>query len=307
MYTFIVNPHSRSGLGLELWNTVESSLKERGIRYQVYLTRYQHHATGIVRELTSDQKRHTIIVLGGDGTINEVINGITSLSKVTLGYIPIGSSNDFARSLGLPTDPLRALDNILTPVNYTAIDIGILTYGDTTRRFAVSSGLGFDAGVCHEVMVSRLKIWLNKIKLGKLTYVGIALKQILALTPGKMTILLDGKRKMVFDKVYFTTAMNLPYEGGGFKFCPKADSTDGMLNVIVIANLSKLKVLALLPTAFKGWHTRFNGVFTYTCKKIDIISEKALPVHTDGEPVFRQTQISACLEPEKLRIIGAPL
>lgn len=307
MYTFIVNPNSRSGIGLRLWNSVESVLKSRNIRYQVFFTKYQHHATSIARKLTSDLGRHTIIALGGDGTINEVINGITCLSKVTLGYIPTGSGNDFARSMLLPTDPLKALDNILTPVNYTSINIGILSYEDTKRRFAVSSGIGFDAGVCHEVMVSRLKILLNKIKLGKLTYVGIALKRILTLTPRSMTLLLDDGRKIVFNRVYFATAMNLPYEGGGFKFCPKADSGDDLLDIIVISNMPKLKALSLLPTAFIGWHTRFNGVNTYTCKKIDIISESPLPVHADGEPVLNQTHIKIRLEPEKLRIIGSPL
>ncbi|MGF0033321.1 diacylglycerol/lipid kinase family protein [Bariatricus sp. SGI.154] len=307
MYTFIVNPNSRSGTGLRLWNSVESVLKARNVRYQVFFTKYQHHATGIARKLTSDLERHTIIALGGDGTINEVINGITSLSKVTLGYIPTGSGNDFARSLRLPTDPLKALDNILTPVNYTSINIGVLSYEDVKRRFAVSSGIGFDAGVCHEVMVSRLKILLNKIRLGKLTYVGIALKRIITLTPRSMTLLLDDERKIVFDRVYFATAMNLAYEGGGFKFCPKADSGDDLLDMIVISNMPKLKALSLLPTAFKGWHTRFKGVNTYTCKKIDIISEVPLPLHADGEPILSQTHMNVCLEPEKLRIIGTPL
>ncbi len=304
MYTFIVNPNARSGLGHRLWTLVENDLKRRNTKYQVFFTRYQRHAIKIIRELTSDLKRHTIIVLGGDGTINEVINGITQLSNVTLGYIPIGSSNDFARGLRLPTDTQKALDNILTPTKYTPVNIGVLTYNGKKRRFIVSSGIGFDAGVCHEAAVSRIKLLLNRLHLGKLTYVGIALRQILALQPQEMTLILDDSRKITFNKTYFAAAMNLMYEGGGFMFCPNADSQDDRLDIIVIANLSKLKILALLPTAYKGWHTRFRGVNIYTCKKVDITSTAALPVHTDGEPILRQTKASICLESEKLRIIG---
>lgn len=306
MYTFIVNPNARSGLGQRLWLLIEADLKERGTEYQVFFTKYQRHATRIVRELTSDLERHTLIILGGDGTINEAVDGIARLEKVTLGYIPIGSSNDFARGLGLPTDTRQALDNILNPSRYSYINIGVLAYDDRRRRFAVSSGIGFDAGVCHEAAVSRIKLILNRLRLGKLTYVGIALRQLLTLTPAKMTILLDDVRRLTFDRTYFTAAMNLMYEGGGFKFCPNACFGDDCLDIIVAANLPKLKILTLLPTAYKGWHTRFRGIHIYRCQKIDIISSVSLPVHTDGEPVLRQTKISIFLEPGKLRVIGGP-
>jgi YegS/Rv2252/BmrU family lipid kinase len=307
-YIFIVNPNSRSGMGHRIWNTVRPVLNERGIRYRVFFTKYQRHAVRIVRELTSDGKCHTIVVLGGDGTVNEVVNGIADLSKITLGYIPTGSSNDFARSLRLPTDPLKALDNILRPSRYLSVNIGVLTYdrNKKKRRFAVSSGIGFDAGICHEAMVSRMKILLNRLHLGKLTYVGIALRQILSLTPGKITLVLDDTRRLSFDRAYFATAMNCKYEGGGFKFCPNADCCDGLLDIIVISGLSKFKLLTLLPTAYKGWHTRFRRVYTFTCKKAAITGITPLPVHADGEPVFKQAKAVMSLEPEKLRVIAVP-
>lgn len=305
-YTFIVNPNSRSGLGRRLWNQVEPVLKERKVKYQVFFTKYRHHATKIVRKLTADRKCHRIVVLGGDGTINEVVGGIESLSLVILGYIPTGSSNDFARSLHLPTDPLSALNNILAPSRYLPVNIGILNYNGEKRRFIVSSGMGFDAGICHEAMVSPLKTLLNRFRLGKLTYVGIALRQILTLTPGPITVTLEDSRKLHFKKAYFATAMNLPYEGGGFKFCPNADCRDGLLDVIVISGLSRLKILTLLPTAYKGWHTRFRGVYNYTCRKVEIASRLPLPLHTDGEPVPHQRLVSMSLEDEKLRVIAAP-
>lgn len=303
-YIFIVNPNSRSGQGYRLWEQVEPVLKERRIRYQALFTKYRQHAVKMVQELTAGLNHHTIVVVGGDGTINEVVNGIEDLSKVTLGYIPMGSSNDFARSLHIPTDPIQALNNILSPSRCLSVNIGILRYEDKKRRFAVSSGMGFDAGICHEAMVSPIKSLLNTLRLGKLTYVGIALRQILTIAPGQITVTLDDSRKLHFKRAYFATAMNLPFEGGGFKFCPDADCKDGLLDVIVISGLSKLKILTLLPTAYKGWHTRFSGVYLFTCRKMEIASSISLPLHTDGEPVLRQTNISISLESENLRIIA---
>ena len=121
-----------------------------------------------------------------------------------------------------------------------------------------------------------------------------------------LTLTLDDGRQVRYPHTYFAAAMNLRFEGGGFMFCPKADYKDGLLDIIVISGLPKLKVLALLPTAFKGWHVRFKGIHITSCKSVDITSERALPLHTDGEPVFRQTHINLCLEPDQLRIIAAP-
>lgn len=303
MYTFIVNPNARSGLGHKVWNDIEVILKERNVNYRVYFTRYQGHACEIVRKLTSCRKKCTLIALGGDGTINEVINGIADFSKVTFGYIPIGSSNDFARGAGLSSDYRTALEHILLPSEYTYINIGILEYQDKKRRFAVSSGIGFDAGVCHEIAVSHAKTFLNRLGLGKLSYAYIAVRRILTLSRKPGTLILDGKQKISFQKVYFAAAMNHKYEGGGFKFCPKASSKDDILDIIVVADLSKLKILCLLPTAFKGWHTVFKGIYTYRCKTADFYSEAPLPVHTDGEPVLAQKGVSFSLEPNRLRLI----
>lgn len=303
MYTFITNPNARSGLGGKIWADIEQVLKERHISYQVFLTKYQRHATALARNLTASGTEQTIVVLGGDGTINEVINGIADYEKTTLGYIPIGSSNDFARHFKLSTDPVKALDAILAPSGYAYMNVGELAYQNKKKKFAVSTGIGFDAAVCHQAVISKLKLLLNRLKLGKLTYVSIALDRLFYLKPKGMTITLDSTKKLIFPQVFFTAVMNHPYEGGGFKFCPKADPCDDVLDVIIISGMPKLKALFLLPTAFKGKHVKYKGVYTYTCKKVTIESEQALPVHTDGEPIFLQRTLSASLHPHKLRVI----
>lgn len=86
MYIFIVNPHARSGLGHVVWDELESILKKQNIPYKAYFTKYQKHATEIARKATSDDAPSTLVVLGGDGTINEVVNGIQDYEKVILGY-----------------------------------------------------------------------------------------------------------------------------------------------------------------------------------------------------------------------------
>lgn len=303
MYSFIINPHARTGLGLKVWQRLETYLKEQNLEYQAYITRYPNHAAEYARRLTKGRKEVTLIALGGDGTINEVVNGIQDFSKVTLGYIPIGSSNDFARSMELSRDPETMLKQILSPSKYTYINIGRMKYKDTVRRFAVSSGIGFDADVCfHNNTSAKMKRWLNRLKLGKLSYTGVALFLLMALKPRPMTLILDGVEKS-FHRVFFATAMNQRYEGGGFKFCPEADPGDGLLDIIVIADMPKLKALLLLPTAFKGWHVHFKGVHTFTCKEAHIVSEAVLPVHTDGESAVRSSKISFSLEPSKLKFI----
>ena len=183
------------------------------------------------------------------------------------------------------------------------MNVGVLDYENKHRRFAVSTGIGFDAAVCHQVMVTPLKAFLNRLKLGKLTYLGVALHKLLTSKPVTMTVTTETGETKTYHKVYFTAVMNLKYEGGGFNFCPAASGTDDRLDIITVSELTRLKVLCLLPTAFKGWHTRFRGITLDTCTEVTITSDRALPVHTDGEPVFLQSDIHVRLEKEKLRII----
>lgn len=306
MYTFIVNANSRSGLGKEIWGKIEKRLQTLAIPYQVFFTMPHHRTKTFIRELTADKAEHVLVIVGGDGTVNEVISGISYPSKVTLGYIPTGSGNDFARGLQLPTDPMRALDLILSHRNILNMDIGELSYKNKNRRFVVSSGFGFDAAICHEVVVSHWKAKLNRLKLGKLVYVLVALRQWFHLKPEKVTITLDGQTTHTFKKCYFIASMNLPYEGGGFMFAPTADPSDGKLSVCILADLTKWKMLLLLPTALWGKHIHFKGVYTYTCNQIHIHSQKPRALHTDGEPLYLQRDVTLRCLPEQFRIITPP-
>jgi lipid kinase, YegS/Rv2252/BmrU family len=303
MYSFIVNPHSRSGRGLKIWRQLKPIIEEKQIIYTAYFTKQSNHASEIVKTIISDGQEHTFIILGGDGTLDEVLNGICDFDKVSIGYIPTGSSNDFARSLNLPTDPTKALNNILSSTHSKALDIGILKYGNETRNFMVSAGIGFDAAVCHQAAISKWKTFMNHIKMGKLTYLGIALSRILFSKPSAMTLTLNNNKPIHFKRVYFIAFMNHPYEGGGFKFCPGAKYDDGILDVIVAHNISKPRILTILPLAFKGTHIHKKGIEIHTCKHAFVDSTTSSPVHTDGEPIYVGQQISATLSPRQIKLL----
>ena len=264
MYYFIVNPSSRSGRGRRVWQQVEEELERLSMEYRVFFTSGPSHATTLAADITRRPGRHTLVAVGGDGTINEVINGIRDFERITFAYIPTGSSNDFARSLGLPWEPLAALHNILHPTYYRRIDLGQMEYGNKTRLFAVSCGMGFDAAVCREAFRSRIKHVLNRVGLGKLTYVGIALHQMLLLKAHPIHMTVDSSLKKTFPKTFFISVLNCPYEGGGLKLCPKASPSDKRLDFCVVERMNKFSLpyaphcLFWTPHPFSGDPHRYR-------------------------------------------------
>lgn len=303
-YTFIVNSKSRSGRGGMIWDLLEPALKKSRTDYEVFYTKFAGHAARIAADITADGLEHTLVVVGGDGTVNEVINGLSYYAKVTLGYIPVGSGNDFTRALHLPSDPQKALENVLHPGRRVPMDVGRVCCGGRDFRFAVSAGIGFDAAVCHQAAVSKVKVVLNRLGLGKLTYLAIALKSLLAERPLPAELIIDGGTVKRFASTYFVAIMNHPYEGGGFCFCPQAEIGDGFLDVIVAHDLPKWKILLLLPTAFYGKHVKYKGISIYRGREIAVKMKKRLPVHTDGEPVAAEASIKAEPEPERLMVLA---
>ncbi len=303
MYHFIVNPNARTGKGEGIWKMVETQLDASGVDYSVYFTKHPKHGTELARKLTFDDIPRNIVVIGGDGTMNEVVNGIVNSKNLTLGYIPAGSSNDLARSLGIPSDPLEALDIILKPGSFMEMDIGVTRCGDVERRFAVSSGVGYDAAVCHVAINSGFKKKLNKIRMGKLTYFGIALQQLFVRKPFGATLILDDTKEYKFDRVVFMAAHNQRFEGGGFMFCPEALSDDGVPDAIVADSPPPPRLAPPLPKALKGEHIGKKGIYTFKASQVEIKCDSPQPVHLDGEigGVLPEVKIS-CLK-NKVRII----
>lgn len=317
MYHIIINPASRSGRGARIWTgQIEPELIEKNVAYQAYFSEKAGEVRRLAEQITTEHTDDTdlkLIVLGGDGTVNEALQGIADLSKVILGYIPTGSSNDLARDLGISKDPKQALELILQNTAPRVMDLGRLTYLDEdqpeeSRLFAVSCGIGFDAAVCAEAMNSRIKDTMNRMGLGKLTYLGIALKQLLTARKVSCTLTLEdpvhGEQTVLqLPRFLFVTCMSHRYEGGGFMFCPPAVDSDGILDLCCVGNISKGLVLLALPTAFFGKHYFVKGIDAYTATQMSITTSAPLWVHTDGEVTRKSCGFRVECLPGAIRMI----
>lgn len=316
MYHIIINPASRSGKGIKLWTQqIVPKLHSEKIPFRAYFSKHVGDVAQQVRDICENIKQesetngHTpensvLIILGGDGTMNEALQGLDLSLPITLGYIPTGSSNDFARDLGIPKDPVAALELILKGGKVTPMDVGTITYPNGEHRnFAVSCGIGYDAAVCAELLSSRFKTLCNKIGLGKLCYLGIALKQLFATKAVDATLTLDDKEPISIGKMLFITGMIHRYEGGGFMFCPNAAADDGLFDLCVAGDLPKLLILFALPTAFYGKHYMFKGISGYRAARIKIETSVPLWVHTDGEVGHKTTSLTVTCKPKAMRII----
>ena len=311
MFHIIVNPQSSTGRGKSKWDSIEK----------------------ICGELTSTGEECTLVILGGDGTMNAVVNGIRDFESTKVGFIQTGTGNDLVKGLGISSDIETLIDSILRNEVVRVCDIGRVTYHNrssildvfthkpldpssemsqadrgadgypgSVRLFNISAGIGFDAAVCQQADNSKLKLLLNKIRMGKLIYISEAIHMILASPMVGMKIDCDGYTYMK-PRTLFAVVMNTCYEGGGFKFCPDAVNTDGELDLFGANDLNRLNFFRIFPTAYDGSHMRFKGLFADKGKRIRIRSAVPLWVHTDGEVLCKSSCITVDLYPHKLRLI----
>lgn len=307
MYHIIINPASGSGKGLKVWHKkIEPALQHRGVSYTPYFSEKSGDVAKLAENiLITDRSRPiVIVVIGGDGSLNEALYGMPDTDAVILGYIPTGSSNDLARDLNLPKNPIDALDIVVNTGRPMFMDLARLTYDDGSERlFAVSCGIGFDAAVCEEVKHVKMKSFLNKCGLGVLTYLGVALKQLFTAQEVSCRIFLDDNSPIEIKSFLFIAAMLHRYEGGGFKFCPAADDRDGLLNICTVGKLPKLLILLALPTAYLGIHYIFKGITHYTASCIRVEASKPLWVHTDGEVTRTSCSFTASCLPKSIQLL----
>lgn len=340
-YYFIVNPGSRTGKGMGLWQQLEERIKAGNIEYEVFKTAKGGDATEFAKKICAEhpeQKR--IIMVGGDGTANEIVNGLSGYENFELGYVPTGSSNDLARGFGITQDSAAALEKVLASNTTREVDHGIVEFvgeetkggsdgktnaGDakapgktagtgkepepeggadaTCRKFAVSSGVGYDADICYEALNSSLKSFLNKIGLGKLIYYILGIKLIFTNKRAAVKVTVDGGKPITYKKLLFAAAMNTQYEGGGMPMGPGADPTDGKVTVCVVHDISRIKHMLLMSSILKGKHIRHKGVELITCKSMEIEADRPLVVHTDGEFAGKHRVVRFSCVPEKVKML----
>lgn len=304
MYYFIVNPKAQSGKGEIVWKNIERVLRRKNIPYEVLFTKMKGQAGLLARKVAETQGiSKTIVAMGGDGTVGEVMEGIWDHPEITLGYIPFGSGNDFARGLGISTNWKKALKGILEEKHRIHVQPGRMEFDGHVRHFGESMGMGFDAAVCDGANRMRFKSFFNRWGLGKFTYTGVAVKLLVTSSCEEMKIRIDGKEIHRYSKVLFACGMNGPYEGGGFKFAPSAGVDDGFLHLCVVSDVPVYKRFLLLPKALKGRHVGADGIYMFKCSKIEIISKYPKLIQGDGEVYGPVKKVTACLEPYKIPLV----
>lgn len=306
MYHFIVNPKSRSGKGINVWEQLHKELQKRSVSFTFHLTEYAGHARKLAAVLTAAPEENCILIaVGGDGTVNEVLCGISDFKRVIFGVIPVGSGNDYCRGLKLHSDPLKALLHILEAPELSYIDLGAVRWETSEKEhlFSISCGMGMDAFVCKKALTSRSKTILNKLGLGKLTYLILTVSTLFSMKPCDFSVSMINGETLQFPKAIFLAAMNFRTEGGGVPMAPNADASDGKIDLCIAYGIPKWKTFFLLPFLVCARHEKFECFKIIRCPSCSVQSSLPMAVHTDGEYMgsFHNAEFF-CL-PEKLHII----
>ena len=308
MIHFIVNEHSKSGKGACVWKQVETLLIKEEETYRIWKTEYAGHATKLAEEISQlEENEIKLVVVGGDGTINEVINGIAKYEKVRLGIIPTGSGNDCARGLGISGKPEELLLRILESKGTQAIDLGKVSWQENdkkkSRLFMISAGVGMDALVCKKSMTSKIKKVMNRMGLGKLTYLIITVQSLLSMQTANTKAVIDKERKTLYKNHIFSAVMNFKAEGGGVPMAPSADAKDGLLSICTVYGIPKFCTFFLLPFLVAAKHEKFRGVKIENCSSCEFALDKQMTLHTDGEYCGEVTKVEFECLPAKLKIL----
>ncbi|MBO5998807.1 MAG: YegS/Rv2252/BmrU family lipid kinase [Lachnospiraceae bacterium] len=325
MIHFIINPKGASGKTMQIWEKTESILKELNVEYKAHFSEKGYRIPDICREICGEtQDTVDIAVLGGDGSMNDAVNGITDFDRVRLGLIPAGSGNDMVRDMDLP-DLDELVRRIARQTTCRMTDVGEVIYypagspagtEPVHRFFNVSSGAGFDAAICVDVDRSKAKGLFNRLGIGKLIYLFVAIRLIFTMKPSRMTLegritdMKTGKeetyteeRPLVFENAMFAAAMNHQFEGGGFRFCPDSSIDDGMLDICLPDGLGVADFFKLFPKAAKGRHTENAGVNMLRTDRIRIRSSSPVWIHTDGEVCAESADLMFGIAAKKLKLL----
>lgn len=286
MYYFIVNEHGGSGKAKKTWNEVKRLMHENDIEYKAWKSQGEGHAAKLVKRIleTENTEELRLVVVGGDGTFNEALNGISDFDRVRVGLVPTGSGNDFARGAGIPQDTRLAVEKILHSKEARNMDLGLVTTDAGEQRiFAISSGIGLDAIVCKRVTDSKLKRMLNRLQLGKFSYILMTVYTVFSMEYVKVKAAFDGQEPVTYDRLIFLAGMNMRTEGGGVPMTPAAEYDDGLLSVCIASGLPKWRAFLALPQLMLAKHLNIKGFSIVNCKDVDITAEKPMILHADGE------------------------
>ncbi|UCZ54853.1 YegS/Rv2252/BmrU family lipid kinase [Bacillus shivajii] len=234
-----------------------------------------------------------VIVVGGDGTLHQTIQHLHDID-VPFGLIPSGSGNDFGRSLKISNNTKKAIKRIIhnQPKTYDLLRV-------QDKRVLSIVGIGVDAVTASLCQHSKLKKWLNRAFLGKLTYLLFFFKAIKQYEPVQATIT-DENGKQTFDRVWLIAGGNTNYYGGGIPICPQSDPHDGKADLVIVHGLSLIKLVVILPSVFFRRHLSLPYVHSMSGTTFQIESSHQTPVQGDGEKLC-QTPITVTVEQDAVR------
>lgn len=267
---FIVNPVAGRGRTLEHLPRLQAGVP-KDLEVSWVMTEAPGHATQLAREAFQSGWQR-IVAVGGDGTLSEVVNGLVD-TGATVGVLPTGTASDFARCAGLPKTPEESLSALFSYVPQ-AVDVGLVG----GRHFVNVAGVGLDAEVAAEVNRNR-----RGRQGGTVPYVVALLKVLARYRPTQIHLTIDGYEYS--RKALMVAVGNAEAYAGGMRVVPGARVDDGLLNVCVIGDLTRIETLQILSKVYSGGHATHPKVSMHQAAEVKIVCEKPLSVHADGDVV----------------------
>jgi len=299
----VVNPVSGGGKGLEDFPRISHLLRENGIEHDPAFTEHRHHATELTVEAANRGYRK-IIVVGGDGTLNEVVNGLfiqkqCEPKEILLAVIAVGTGNDWVRTFGIPRNYTAAIRAIVEGHSFLQ-DVGKVIYTESkveqTRYMANVAGLGFDAYVIQ--IFNHLKLKGYK---GKWLYLYSLVRGFFSAKPAGATIEVDGR--VIYSKLLFSLAVGIcRYNGGGIQQLPRAVANDGLLDLTIIRPVHWWHVVFRARRLFNGEIYSIGHVRHAQGKTIKVLSVPSMHLETDGE-LQGGTPVTISVVPQAIRIV----
>jgi YegS/Rv2252/BmrU family lipid kinase len=305
-YQIIVNPTSGRGAGLTAVPLIKQYLDDQDWTYNICLTERPWHAAELTQ--ASVAAGYDVVVgVGGDGTANEIINGLmlaqqAGLGTAAMGMLAVGRGNDFAFSMHIPAG-LEAGCRTISQDHRMKIDIGRVTGGDYPqgRYFGNGVGIGFDAVVGFEA----LKLtWLT----GFPSYLVAVLKTLFLYFRAPL-LRIDYDQNTLTLPALMVSIMNGRRMGGGFMMAPDSSNDDGLLDLCIAKQVSRRRILTLIPHFLKGTQATQEPIVTGRAGRVQVIAlEGVLPAHADGETVCTQGErLTVELLPAQIDLICKPL
>ncbi len=283
-YCIIVNPVAGKGAAKKFIPQIEAKLTAIGLDYDLIETEFPGHAISLAAEAGSNGY-DVVVAVGGDGTSNEVINGLMEAANqnrltADLGVLPVGRGNDFSYGMGIPADLDEAI-NRLVDGKVRKIDIGLVKGGDYPqgRYFGNGIGIGFDTIVGFEA--AKLPSFISGIP----AYLIAAVKTIFLFFNAPL-LRLDIDGEIVEQPCLLVSVMNGKRMGGSFMFAPDSASDDGLFNLCIAHQVTRLQVLGLFPKVMSGTQRDHPAIKMPSGKHIKVEAlNGSLPVHADGETI----------------------